>query len=145
VDDGGCAGLIHKIDVKVLAGRERDARFSVRPDEAEYSGRFAVDGQSSGAGSQAKLGGVGFGRGSRPRYPQEGDRTGHRNAGRKNLPAGSERVPFILSHCSLPNSITFGNWPPIQSMFVRVCCVPRAIAGHMNDGAEMAGRYGLAL
>jgi hypothetical protein len=54
--------------VKALAGRERDARFSVRPDEVEYSRWFAVDGEDSGAGSQAKLSGGGFGRGSSPRY-----------------------------------------------------------------------------
>jgi hypothetical protein len=41
VHDGGCARLIHKIDMKALAGRERHARVSVRPDETEYSGRFA--------------------------------------------------------------------------------------------------------
>jgi hypothetical protein len=66
VHDGGCARLIHKIDVKALAGRERDARVSVRPDEAEHSSRFAVDGESPGAGSQAKLSGAGFRRGSSP-------------------------------------------------------------------------------
>ena len=89
VDDGGCTGLIHKIDVKALAGRECDARFCVRLDQAEYSCRFAVDVEGSGAGSQAKLGGVGFGRGSSPRHRQERDRAGHGNAGRKDhLPAG---------------------------------------------------------
>jgi len=88
VNDGGCAGPIHEIDVKALAGLERDARLSARPDEAEYSRRFAVDGEGSGAGSQAKLSGAGFGRGSRPRYRQEGDRPGHGNAGRKDPPAG---------------------------------------------------------
>src|ERR1700692_2492152 len=89
VDDGGCTCLIHKIDVKALAGRECDARFCVRPDQAEYSCRFAVDVEGSGAGSQAKLGGVGFGRGSSPRHRQERDRAGHGNAGRKDhLPSG---------------------------------------------------------
>ncbi len=86
--DGGCAGLIHEIDVKALAGRERDARFSVRPDKAECSRRFAVDGEGPGARGQAKLSGAGFGRGNSPRYRQEGDRAGHGNAGRKDLPAG---------------------------------------------------------
>jgi hypothetical protein len=86
VYDGGCAGLIHEIDVKALAGRERDARFSIRPDKTEYARRFAVDGEGSGAGSQAKR--AGFGRGSSPRYRQERDRAGHGNAGRKDLPAG---------------------------------------------------------
>jgi hypothetical protein len=66
VDDGRCTGLIHKIEVKALAGRKRNARFSVRPDKAEYSRRFAVNGESSGAGSQAKRSGAGFGRGSCP-------------------------------------------------------------------------------
>ena len=89
VDDGGCAGLIHEIDVKALAGRERDARFSVRPDKAEYLRRFAVDVEGSGAGSQAKLGDARFGRSSSARYRQEGDGAGHGNAGRKDhLPAG---------------------------------------------------------
>ena len=88
VDHGGCAGLIDEIDVKALARRERDTRFSVRPDQAEYSRRFAVDGEGSGAGSKAKLSGAGFGRGSSPRYWQEGDRAGHGNARRKDLPAG---------------------------------------------------------
>jgi hypothetical protein len=68
MDDGGCAGLIHEIDVETLAGRERNARFSGRPDKAEYSRRFAVDSEGSGASSQAKLGGAGFGRGNSPRY-----------------------------------------------------------------------------
>jgi hypothetical protein len=88
VDHGGCAGLIDEIDVKALARRERDAGVSVRPDEAEYSRRFAVDGQGSGAGGQAKLAGAGFGRGSSAGCRQEGDRAGHRSAGRKDLPAG---------------------------------------------------------
>jgi hypothetical protein len=48
-----------------------------------------LDVEGSGAGSQAKLGGVGFGRGSSPRHRQERDRAGHGNAGRKDhLPAG---------------------------------------------------------
>jgi hypothetical protein len=89
VDNGGRAGSIYEIDVKALAGRERDARFSVRSDKAEYSRRFAVDGERSGSGSQAKLSGGDFCRGSSPRYRQEGDRAGHHgNAGRKDLPAG---------------------------------------------------------
>jgi hypothetical protein len=33
--EGGSARLIHKIDVKALAGRECDARGSVRPGEAK--------------------------------------------------------------------------------------------------------------
>jgi hypothetical protein len=68
VYDGGRAGLIHEIDVKALAGRKRDARFSVRPDKAEYSRRFAVDGEGSGAGSQANLSGAGVRRGISLRY-----------------------------------------------------------------------------
>jgi len=79
---------INKINVKALARRERDARVSVRPDEAEYSSRFAVDGESSGARSQAKPGGAGVGRGSSPLFRQEGDRAGDGNAGREDLPAG---------------------------------------------------------
>ena len=59
--EGGSARLIHKIDVKALAGRECDAGVSVRPDEAEYFDRFAVNDESSGAGSQAKRSGAGFG------------------------------------------------------------------------------------
>src|SRR6266850_1198504 len=98
VDDGGCGGLIHEIDVKALAGRERDARFSVRPDKAEYSRRFAVDGERSDPGSKAKLRGAGVGRGSNPRYWQEGDRDGHGDAGRKDLPAGYEGRLSSLSH-----------------------------------------------
>ena len=74
--------------MKALAWRERDARVSVRPDEAEYSSRFAVDGKSSGARSQAKPGGVGFGRGSGRLFRQKGDRAGDGNAGREDLPAG---------------------------------------------------------
>ncbi len=88
VHDGGRAGLIHEIDVKALARSERDARFSVRPDKPEYPRRFAVDVESSGAGGQAKVGGTLFGRGSSPRYRQEGDRAGDGNAGRKDLAAG---------------------------------------------------------
>src|SRR3977135_4266072 len=57
VYDGGCTRLIHKIDVKALARRKRDARVSIRPDEAECSGWFAVDRESSGAGSESKLNG----------------------------------------------------------------------------------------
>src|SRR6266436_6619064 len=98
VDNGGWAGSIHEIDVKALARRERDARFSVRPDKAEYSRRFAVNGERSDAGSKAKLSGAGFGRGSSPRYWQEGDRDGHGNAGRKDLPAGEEGRLSPLSH-----------------------------------------------
>src|SRR5439155_26866651 len=74
VDNGGCAGPIHEIDVKALAGRERDARFSVRPDKAEYLRRFAVDGELSDTGSKPKLIGAGFGRGSRAYSWQEADR-----------------------------------------------------------------------
>jgi hypothetical protein len=85
---GGCTRLINKIDVKALAWRERDARVSVRPDEAECSSRFAVDGKSSGARRQAKPGGVGFGRGSGRLFRQKGDRAGDGNAGREDLPAG---------------------------------------------------------
>jgi hypothetical protein len=85
---GGCTRLINKIDVKALAWRERNARVSVRPDEAEYSSRFAVDGKSSGARSQAKPGGVGFGRGSGRLFRQKGDRAGDGYAGREDLPAG---------------------------------------------------------
>src|SRR5207245_6349578 len=70
VDNGGHAGSIHEIDVKALAGRERDAGFSVRPDKAEYSRRFAVDGERSDAGSKAKVGGAGFARGGTPRHWQ---------------------------------------------------------------------------
>src|SRR5438309_11604179 len=55
VDNGGCAGSIHEIDVKALAGRERDARFCVRPEKAEYWRRVTVDVERSDAGSQAKL------------------------------------------------------------------------------------------
>jgi hypothetical protein len=89
MDDGRSVGLIHEIDVKSLARRERDARVSVRPDEAEYSRRFAVDVEGSGAGGQAKRSsGAGFGCGSSPLCRQEGDRAGDGNAGRKNLPAG---------------------------------------------------------
>ncbi len=51
----GVPASIHEIDAKALAGRERDARFSVRPNKAKYSRRFAVDGERSDAGSQAKL------------------------------------------------------------------------------------------
>jgi len=36
------SGSIHEIDVKALAGRERDARFFRSPDKAEYLRRFAV-------------------------------------------------------------------------------------------------------
>src|SRR2546425_9103359 len=96
VDNGGCAGSIYEIDVKALAGRERDARFSVRPDKAEYSRRFAVDGERSDAGSKAKLSGAGL-RGSSPRYWPEGDRDGHGSAGRKDLPAGLGGRLFPLS------------------------------------------------
>jgi threonine dehydrogenase-like Zn-dependent dehydrogenase len=39
----------------------------------ESSCRFAVDGEGSGSGSQAKLSGAEFGRGSGPRCRQEGD------------------------------------------------------------------------
>jgi len=74
--------------MKALAGSERDARLSVRPDQAEYSGRFAIDSKSSGAGCEAKPGGAGFGRGSSPLLRKEGDRAGDGNAGRKDLPAG---------------------------------------------------------
>jgi hypothetical protein len=89
VDDRGCAGPIHEINVKALARRERDARFSARPDKAEYTRRFAIDGESSGAGSQAQLSGAGFECGGSPRWRQEGDRTRHGNAGCKDhLPAG---------------------------------------------------------
>jgi hypothetical protein len=87
MDDGRSVGLIHEIDMKALARRERDARVSVRPDEAEHSRRFAVDGKGSGAGSQAKLGGAGFGRGSSPLFHQEGDRASDGKAGGKDLPA----------------------------------------------------------
>ena len=87
VDDGGCAGFIHKIDVKTLTGRERDTGVSVRPNQAEYLRRFAVDGEGSGAGSQAKLSGAGFGRGVSPLFRQEGDRAREGNAGRNDLPA----------------------------------------------------------
>jgi hypothetical protein len=108
MNDGGSAGPIREIDVKALAGRERNAGFSVRPDKAEYSRRFAVDDEGSGAGSQAKLSGAGFGRGGNPRDREEGDRAGHGNAGRKDLPAGQARGLFILPHCSLSMSIPFG-------------------------------------
>ena len=87
VDDGGCVGPIHEINVKALIGRERNARFSVRPQKGEYSRRFAVDGEGSGSRSQAKRSSAGFGRGSRARYGQEGYRAGHGNAGGKNVPA----------------------------------------------------------
>jgi hypothetical protein len=88
VNDGGCSGPIHEIDVKALAGRERNARVTIRPNKAEYPGRFAIDVESPGGGSQAKLSGAGIGRGSGPRYRQEGDRAGYGNAGCKDLPAG---------------------------------------------------------
>jgi hypothetical protein len=99
VNDGGYVGPIHEIEVKWLAGQERKARISVRPNKPEYRGRFAVDVEGSGAGSQAKLGGARFGRGgsrryrlkgggSSPRFRQEGNRAGHGNAGRNDLPAG---------------------------------------------------------
>jgi hypothetical protein len=52
------------------------------------SGRFAVDGEGSGAGSQAKLAGAGFGRRSSTFFRQEGHRADDGNAGRKDLPAG---------------------------------------------------------
>src|SRR3989449_6495854 len=97
VDNGGCAGSIYEIDVKALAGRERDARFSVRPDKAEYSRRFAVDGERSDAGSKTKLSGAGL-RGSSPRYWQEGDRDGHGRARRKDLAAGLGGELFSLLH-----------------------------------------------
>jgi hypothetical protein len=85
VYDGGCAGPIHEVDAKALAGRKRDAGFSVRPDKAEYAGRFAVDGEGSGAGSEAKPSGA-KGRGRSPRYRQKGYRAGHDCAGGKDLP-----------------------------------------------------------
>jgi hypothetical protein len=84
----GSARLVHKIDVKALAGRERDARVAVRPNEAKYARRFAIDGEGSGARRQANPGGAGFGRGSSSLFCQEGDRAGDGNAGRKDLPAG---------------------------------------------------------
>jgi hypothetical protein len=57
----------------------------------------------SGSGSQAKLSGAEFGRGSRPRFGQEGNRTGHHgNAGRNDLPAGQERGLFIPSQWHFP-------------------------------------------
>src|SRR2546428_13169849 len=90
VDNGGCAGSIHEIDVKALAGRERDARFSVRPDKAEYSRRFTVDVERSDAGSKAELSGAGFGRGGSPRYLQGRGGGGPLNARRQGLPAGVE-------------------------------------------------------
>jgi hypothetical protein len=88
MNDGRCGGLVHEIDVKALAGRERNARITVRPNKTEDAGRFAVDVESSGGGSQAKLSGAGIGRGSSPRYRQEGDRATYSNAGCKDLPAG---------------------------------------------------------
>jgi hypothetical protein len=100
------SGPIHEIDVKALAGRERNARFSVRPEKAEYAGRFAVDVESSGGGSQS---GAGIWRGSSPRYRQKGDRAGYGYAGRNKLPAGQERRLFIISHCSLSISTPFWN------------------------------------
>src|ERR1700730_15635912 len=109
MDDGGRARLIHKVKIKSLPGRERDARFFVRPNKAKYSRRLAIDVEGSGPGSQAKLSSARFGRGGSPRYWQEGDRAGHRNAGPQDLPSGQERGLFILSHCSFPISITFGN------------------------------------
>ncbi len=110
VDNGGCAGLIHEIDVKALAWRERDARFSVWPDKPEHSRRLAVDVEGSGAGGQAKLSGARFGRGSSPRCPQNGDRARHRNAGRKHHPpAGQERGLSVLSQYTCPCRSPFGN------------------------------------
>jgi len=88
VDDGGCAGLIHEIDVKVLAGREREARLSVRSDKAEHARRLAVDGEGSGVGRQAKFGGASFRRGKAPGGRKERDRGGYRDARRKDLPTG---------------------------------------------------------
>ena len=85
--DGGSGRLVHQIDAKAVAGRERDARFFVRPDEAEYSGRFAVDGEGSGAGSQAKRSAAGFCRGKSSLFCEQGDRAGNDNAA-KDLPAG---------------------------------------------------------
>src|SRR2546428_10272542 len=90
VDNGGCAGSIPEIDVKALAGRERDARVSVRPDKAEYSRRFTVDVERSDAGSKAKVSGAGLGRGGSPRYWQGGGRGRDWNPGRQGLPAGLE-------------------------------------------------------
>jgi hypothetical protein len=57
--------------------------------------------RGSGAGSQAKLRGAGFGHRSSPRVRQEGNRAGHGDAGRKDLPAGQERGLFIHSHLQL--------------------------------------------
>jgi hypothetical protein len=88
VDDGGCINLIYEIDMKALARRKRDARFPVWPDKTENSCGFAIDVEGSGTGGQAKRSGAGFGRGNSLRHLQKGDRAGHGNAGRKDLPAG---------------------------------------------------------
>jgi hypothetical protein len=112
VHDGGRAGLIHEIDVKALARRERDARFSVRPDKGEYSCRFAVDVEISGAGSQAKLG-------------DSGEALARVVDTKGSVPAMATPVARIWRRvtsvglslslmATLPIWITFGNWPSVQ-------------------------------
>jgi len=53
VDNGGCPGSIHEIDVKALAGESVMPGFP-SADKAEYLRRFAVDGERSDAGSKAE-------------------------------------------------------------------------------------------
>jgi len=90
VHDGGSARPIHKIDVKALAGRERDARVSVRARRGRrLAAALPLTGEGPGAGSQAKLGVAGFGRGSSPLFfVRKGIVPAMANAGRKDLPAG---------------------------------------------------------
>jgi len=71
--------------VKALAGRERDAGVSVRPNETEYSRWFAVNVERSGAGRQAKRS-AGFWRGKSPRDRQEGDRAADSDLFRPGIP-----------------------------------------------------------